>query len=635
MRSLLFVALAAFVSLPLQAKSLYWRAIHVDARLEADGALNVAERQTFVFDGDWNGGERIFNIREGQSLLVDSVARVADGKEQMLAMGDLSQMDHWSMTDSTTLRWRSRLPTDPEFEKTEITYVLRYRLFGILKATGDQYRLSHDFAFPQRPGVIEEFSLRFVLDPSWQGFASPYVQTRRNLQPGQSVIVNGILAFKGATAPRNVVRTMRPSIAWGIFTLFALTIAALIVEFFLGEAGHNRFARPPSIDSIDEQWLKQHVFIVLPEVAGAAIDDKVGASSVAAVLARMEREGKISSRVEETKVLRRNVLHLKLEVPRSSLPGYELALVKKLFFDSRDETDTDSIRKRYKDTGFSPASTIESGVRSQLSELPEWSRQPERVQWKKSWRLPVAAGAVLVAAMFFGGSNTGIAIFFLFFGLISLVPALAFANAAASSLSALRVAIPLFILALPGWIVWSYCSGAPDMTIHPITLVAISLWTIAALKMTLDMMRIRQTQQKVDARKRFAAARRWFERELRSPQPRLRDEWFPYVIAFGLGRNVDRWFARYGSSAAAVSTTSGLSRSSSSHSSSSSSGSTSSWTGGGGAFGGAGATGGWSIAAGALASGVSAPSRGSGGSSGGSSSSSGGSSSGGGGGGGW
>jgi hypothetical protein len=33
--------------------------------LDAEGALHVEETQTIIFNGDWNGGERRFDIRDG------------------------------------------------------------------------------------------------------------------------------------------------------------------------------------------------------------------------------------------------------------------------------------------------------------------------------------------------------------------------------------------------------------------------------------------------------------------------------------------------------------------------------------------------------------------------------------------
>ena len=632
MLRLSLVLLAAMVSTPLSAKSLYWRSVDVEARLDAGGTMHTVERQTFVFTGDWNGGERIFEIREDQSLDNVSVSRVVDGKEVPLGRGDLTNVDEWAFFSGTpTARWRSRLPTDPEFDNTEITYVLRYSVSNVLRISEGRYRLAHDFAFPQRSGMIQNFSLRFVLDDAWKGLRSPHTMTMKNLMPGESAIVHAELEYAGAGSAPAATRLMNRSTAYGIAGLFVAGLLFLIARFAIDEGSVGRFARLLSPDSIDESWLNQNVLDVPPEVAGAAIDDKVGAPSVAAVLARMEREGKISTRVEKSKILRRNVLHLKLEANRDSLPGYELALVKKLFFNNRDETNTDAIRKKYNGTGFSPAATIESGIKSQLARLPEWNKEPKVVEWKRLVTIGIVSFVLVIAAAFLGGNNSGIAVAILFFGMLPLIPALVFAAFAQTSLSPVRVFVPLLLMGGHIWFVYGYTTSAPEMVVHPFTLIAISLFVLSCIAAVLGLMRIRQTAAKIAARKRFAAARRWFARELRSPEPRLRDDWFPYVIAFGLGKNAERWFARFGSAAEATARSSA----SGSFSSSSSSGvSTSSWTGGGGAFGGAGATGGWALAAGALAAGVSAPSSSSG-SSGGSSSSSGGSSSGGGGGGGW
>ena len=49
-----------------------------------------------------------------------------------------------------------------------IRYEIRYVLSGILLKEDDQYRLDHDFAFPDRAGPIERFALRLTLDPAWQ-----------------------------------------------------------------------------------------------------------------------------------------------------------------------------------------------------------------------------------------------------------------------------------------------------------------------------------------------------------------------------------------------------------------------------------------------------------------------------------
>jgi len=127
-------------------------------------------------------------------------------------------------------------------------------------------------------------------------------------------------------------------------------------------------------------------------------------------------------------------------------------------------------------------------------------------------------------------------------------------------------------------------------------------------------------KERIALKKRLAAARRYFIEQLKLSKPQLKDEWLPYLIAFGVGPHVDRWFRAYGGS-----TNTGVSDSALG----SSGGSTGGWTGGGGKFGGAGATGSWASAIGDVASGASSSS------SDGSSGGGGGGSSGGGGGGGW
>src|SRR4030095_15607173 len=49
-------------------RELHWDALDVEAHLLADGVLDVIERHTMVFTGEWNGGERVFNVRPRQKL---------------------------------------------------------------------------------------------------------------------------------------------------------------------------------------------------------------------------------------------------------------------------------------------------------------------------------------------------------------------------------------------------------------------------------------------------------------------------------------------------------------------------------------------------------------------------------------
>jgi len=55
-------------------------------------------------------------------------------------------------------------------------------------------------------------------------------------------------------------------------------------------------------------------------------------------------------------------------------------------------------------------------------------------------------------------------------------------------------------------------------------------------------------------RKMLSTGREFFIAELAKSQPALRDEWFPWVLAFGLGKEMDDWSApREGDSTSASS----------------------------------------------------------------------------------
>ena len=54
------------------------------------------------------------------------------GQRVPLRPGDLSAVDEYAIDDSphksVTLRWRSRLPSDPAFDHTAVIYVIAYRI---------------------------------------------------------------------------------------------------------------------------------------------------------------------------------------------------------------------------------------------------------------------------------------------------------------------------------------------------------------------------------------------------------------------------------------------------------------------------------------------------------------------------
>lgn len=69
----------------LAQRELHWDRLNVDAHLGADGRLHVVETQTMVFTGDWNGGERVFNVRPQQNLSSVRVSRLEGGGTRYLS----------------------------------------------------------------------------------------------------------------------------------------------------------------------------------------------------------------------------------------------------------------------------------------------------------------------------------------------------------------------------------------------------------------------------------------------------------------------------------------------------------------------------------------------------------------------
>jgi hypothetical protein len=155
-----------------QARELSWPSVSVTAHLDSAGRLLVSERQVMRFTGDWNGGERDFDVRLGQEFALRRLARldpVTGALRDLRLDDDLESVDDFAWADITTLRWRSRLPSDPPFDRAELTYLIEVQHGNILTPRDDGgFRLSHDFAFARRDGPIERFDLTLTLDPVWR-----------------------------------------------------------------------------------------------------------------------------------------------------------------------------------------------------------------------------------------------------------------------------------------------------------------------------------------------------------------------------------------------------------------------------------------------------------------------------------
>jgi uncharacterized membrane protein YgcG len=611
-----------------QARSLYWQSLDVQAQLDEQGRLHVIERQHMVFDGAWNGGERVFYLGFGHRLELLGMKRIdsENGTVTDMREGNLDHVDDYQLTGNS-LRWRSRLPGNPVFRQQGIVYQIEYRLSNILLHKDGGYILDHDFAFSDRVGDIKNFSLELTLDPVWSAkVASPFSVSRQNLPPGRSVVVRIPLTYTGARPLATVINPINSIWLVMIIVIAVAFMAWRSLVFVRYEKGRERFRHIAVPGRIDDAWLEQNVFVYPAEKVGSLWDAKTGPEEVAALLARLVQEGKLGSRIEKQTffLFPRRVLHLELRQPLDAFENYEKRLLKALFVDRDDNTtDTDRVRAHYKKQrkGFNPVTKIRSAMPDR-GRTTQYYRSHEKRPWLPTLLLFIAGllflGASLLDDLQWLVMVIPFAVLSIFFG-IGLITAtdVAVRDVETPYLSLAGV-ISIYLVYATIVIIGLYFSyGYLPLSGY----VGAGLLAMALFNSALNRMKTPVSNRRIRLRKQLCAVRRYFMNELKKPQPRLRDEWYPYLLAFGLDKPMEKWFRSFAAD-------SGVGRDHFRSGSSSSSAGASGWSGGGGSFGGAGASGAWAAAAGSLSAGVSAPS--SSGSSGG-----GGGSSGGGGGGGW
>ena len=630
MRALLAILALLPPTPALAQRTLHWDALEVAAHLDANGRLHVVEIQTMVFSGEWNGGERVFNIRPRQGLSFEGMDRgVGSNWQPMTEDGRLDSVDDYAFTDASTLRWRSRLPSAAPFNNTAIRYQLRYTLSGILQKDGDAYTLDHDFAFPERAGPINRFDLRLTLDPAWQPTTElPERYSTTNLAPGRAFVVTLPMRYAGSGTPVAFDTRRPPEIRTAVAVLLGATIL-LIAWFFAREFRRGRFAAATG-EQVTESWLREHILKYPAEVVGGAWDDRIGPSEVVALLARLTHDRKLESQASSAGSSPSMTLHLK--VARSTLQGYERKLVDALFFGDRTTTSTSDVKAHYKSKGFNPSTIIEKDLKETIHSTFPTVDPPVRFRAETLILFVFGLGA-LVGSWYRGGIEIppliGIAIASAVLTGVAAIPGAMFRARLDWGLrAALLCLLPACVVAA-GTTVFLWNAAGTGMVELPIgMLLAIVALALAIASSSINALKSTESRAGLALRKQLTAARAFFKAELMKENPALRDEWYPWVLAFGLAKRADDWSAQH----ARTSTTwDGPS----SVGSSSSGSTTHGWTGfGGGRSGGAGGGASWAAAAGGMAAGVSPPSSG-GGSSGGGGGGGGGGSSGGGGGGGW
>jgi uncharacterized membrane protein YgcG len=617
------------------ARTLNWAEVSVEARLDAEGRLHVKETQAMVFDGAWNGGERSFNLRGDQKVKLNSMTRIdrESGVEFPMRKWNLDAIDEYDWADRSTLRWRARLPRDPEFDNETIVYVLDYTFTGVVEKKWGTYVLDHDFSFPIRYGDIEIFTLDLEIDPVWrsrEGLESR--QTVANMPPGVSHVVTTQLDYAGSGRPSAVFVPPPAGLRLSLVGLGVAAIVLLLLRFLKTERERGRFDPPDVPERPSREWLEENLLKMRPEVAGALWDRTIAGPEVSALLARMVAEGKLASRVEKVESnWKKDILHLELLIDRDLLSGYERKLIEKLFFRGRTETSTEAVKKHYKSRGFSPTSTISGKLLRRTKKIPGFKKDVPGPSVKPGLMLLGVVLALVVIELVIRRVGAG-----------SLVATMAMATFVPSILGyigaywrrnkaekllwptgMMLVALGVILFGLWGPVLAGQLLFPIPMKMSWFGMAALLVFGVTVANSFFNSALSRDSREAITVRKRLAGIRRYFKGELEKSSPDLEDDWFPYLLAFGLADDVDKWSVAHARRADFTTTTSrGFSGGSSG----------SGWSGGGGAFGGAGASAGWAAAATGLAAGVASPGSSGGGSSGGGG---GGGSSGGGGGGGW
>jgi uncharacterized membrane protein YgcG len=615
----LFVLLTLLASIPAVARDLHWSKVEVDARLDRDGVLHVVEKQSIVFTGDWNGGERWFS--NVGVLRFEGIDFWEEKSSRWISMprGRLDLTHHYDWGEGH-LRWRSRQPDDPEFRGTERSYALKYSLSNILSESGGKFRLDHDFGIPDRAGEIREFALKLDFDPSWRVSEGAPVR-RQAVRPGESVRVQlnlehseggvGVGTREALLRARQAAYSRAPD--WLLLLLALVGVSALIFferDFLRHEMATGRFDAGAK-EEVNEEWLRKNIFTIRPEHVAVLWDEVIGPAEVAAILSRLcvEKKLKVEDLGLDLGVFGdRHLFRLTRLVPLERFSGVERTLLDGLLFEGRQSVTTAELRENYANSGFNPVFEIADPLGLEVERLPGMGQEElAPVSFMRTFGLIVVSTLLAFVAMI----STGV-LPTEFMAAVALCVMMMAASAAFAVTwirpmiaGALTIRfftagfafVPLMAAIIP-WLVYELEAPRSEWFVSSVALLG-----VACASSVYNLAKSRNVLSRMKKRHQLMHAREFFASELQRDQPALHDDWAPYLVALDLSPGMEAWSKRHGGSSLSV-----VRSSSSSSSSSPDSGA---WTGGGGAFGGAGATTSWAAIATTVSSSSSGPSGGS------------------------
>jgi uncharacterized membrane protein YgcG len=196
-----------------------------------------------------------------------------------------------------------------------------------------------------------------------------------------------------------------------------------------------------------------------------------------------------------------------------------------------DEIDPDTLKRHYAGSGFDPADAIRAPLEEAAHELVS-RREAPGVGLGCFWALMIVALGLPTAGVYLLPDNHFLPFFA---GAVLFI--------ASSSLAALyrtkfkgralgaAIALPMFAMAAV------LAANLTDLTALEIFL-GLSLVLLALAFRTARSHGTPRDQENLRA---LRAARRFFKRRLRTRGADIDEHWVPYLLAFGLGKDLDRW----------------------------------------------------------------------------------------------
>jgi len=154
---------------PARARSLYWERIDVEMQVNFDSTVDITEKQEYVFTGAWNGGYRDLR-KKGIEGIRD--IEVWEGSKQY-ERGSLDDKCSFAVSESANnvnIKWRSRLPSEPEYANAHKIFAVKYRVLGLSEAVNKQQdELYWKAILEDREDVVKHATVKLIFPDEIEG----------------------------------------------------------------------------------------------------------------------------------------------------------------------------------------------------------------------------------------------------------------------------------------------------------------------------------------------------------------------------------------------------------------------------------------------------------------------------------